>query len=67
MKGLEKIEYKGGFYTKDELIDVLLDEVSELESDKDDLQEELDNMKENYIEKPFNLYEEYGISERDFI
>lgn len=67
MKDLEKVEYKGESYTKDELIDLLLNEVFDLENENDELKNKIDDMNENYIEKPFNPYEEYGVSERDFI
>ena len=63
----DKIEYKGEFYTKDELIDVLMEEVYELERDNEDLQSEIDNMKENYIPRQIDPYEEYGLSQSDFI
>lgn len=63
----DKIEYKGEFYTKDELIDVLMEEVYELERDNEDLQSEIDNMKENYVPRQTDPYEEYGLSQSDFI
>lgn len=63
----DKIEYKGEFYTKDELIDVLMEEVYELERDNEDLQSEIDNMKENYVPRQIDPYEEYGLSQSDFI
>ena len=63
----DKIEYKGEFYTKDELIDVLMEEVYELERDNEDLQSEIDNMKENYVPRQIDPYEEYGLSQNDFI
>lgn len=63
----DKIEYKGEFYTKDELIDVLMEEVYELERDNDDLQSEIDNMKEEYVPRQVDPYEEYGLSQSDFI
>lgn len=63
----DKIEYKGEFYTKDELIDVLMEEVYELERDNEDLQSEIDNMKENYVPRQIDPYEEYGLSRSDFI
>lgn len=63
----DKIEYKGEFYTKDELIDVLMEEVYELERDNEDLQSEIDNMKENYVPRQVDPYEEYGLSQSDFI
>ena len=64
---IDKIEYKGEFYTKDELIDVLMEEVYELERDNEDLQSEIDNMKENYVPRQIDPYEEYGLSQSDFI
>lgn len=63
----DKIEYKGEFYTKDELIDVLMEEVYELERDNEDLQSEIDNMKEEYVPRQVDPYEEYGLSQSDFI
>lgn len=63
----DKIEYKGEFYTKDELIDVLTEEVYELERDNEDLQSEIDNMKEEYVPRQVDPYEEYGLSQSDFI
>ena len=63
----DKIEYKGEFYTKDELIDVLMEEVYELERDNEDLQSEIDNMNENYVPRQIDPYEEYGLSQSDFI
>lgn len=63
----DKIEYKGEFYTKDELIDVLMEEVYELERDNEDLQSEIDNMKENYVPRQVDPYQEYGLSQSDFI
>ena len=63
----DKIEYKGEFYTKDELINVLMEEVYELERDNDDLQSEIDNMKEEYVPRQVDPYEEYGLSQSDFI
>lgn len=63
----DKIEYKGEFYTKDELIDVLMEEIYELERDNEDLQSEIDNMKENYVPRQIDPYEEYGSSQSDFI
>lgn len=63
----DKIEYKGAFYTKDELIDVLMEEVYELERDNEDLQSEIDNMKENYVPRQVDPYEEYGLSQSNFI
>ena len=63
----DKIEYKGEFYTKDELIDVLMEEVYELERDNEDLQSEIDNMKEEYVPRQIDSYEEYGLSQSDFI
>lgn len=63
----DKIEYKGEFYTKDELIDVLMEEIYELERDNEDLQSEIDNMKENYVPRQVDPYEEYGLSQSDFI
>ena len=63
----DKIEYKGEFYTKDELIDVLMEEIYELERDNEDLQSEIDNMKENYVPRQVEPYEEYGLSQSDFI
>lgn len=63
----DKIEYKEEFYTKDELIDVLMEEVYELERDNEDLQSEIDNMKENYVPRQIDPYEEYGFSQSDFI
>ena len=63
----DKIEYKGEFYTKDELMDVLRDEVYELERDNEDLQSEIDNMKEEYVPRQVDPYEEYGLSQSDFI
>lgn len=63
----DKIEYKGEFYTKDELIDVLMEEIYELERDNEDLQSEIDNMKENYVPRQIDPYEEYGFSQSDFI
>ena len=63
----DKIEYKGEFYTKDELIDVLMEEVYELERDNDDLQSEIDNMKDEYVPRQVDPYEEYGLSQSDFI
>lgn len=63
----DKIEYKGEFYTKDELIDVLMEEIYELERDNEDLQSEIDNMKENYVPRQIDPYEEYGLSQSDFI
>lgn len=63
----DKIEYKGEFYTKDELIDVLMEEVYELERDNEDLQSEIDNMKENYVPRQVDPYEEYGLSQSNFI
>ena len=63
----DKIEYKGEFYTKDELIDVLMEEVYELERDNEDLQSEIDNMKENYVPRQTDPYEEYGLNQSDFI
>ena len=63
----DKIEYKGEFYTKDELIDVLMEEIYELERDNEDLQSEIDNMKENYVPRQIDPYEEYGLSQNDFI
>ena len=63
----DKIEYKGEFYTKDELIDVLMEEVYELERDNEDLQSEIDNMKEDYVPRQVDPYEEYGLSQSDFI
>ena len=63
----DKIEYKGEFYTKDELIDVLMEEVYELERDNDDLQSEIDYMKEEYVPRQVDPYEEYGLSQSDFI
>ena len=63
----DKIEYKGEFYTKDELIDVLMEEVYELERDNEDLQSEIDDMKEEYVPRQVDPYEEYGLSQSDFI
>lgn len=63
----DKIEYKEEFYTKDELIDVLMEEVYELERDNEDLQSEIDDMKENYVPRQIDPYEEYGFSQSDFI
>ena len=63
----DKIEYKGEFYTKDELIDVLMEEVYELERDNEDLQSEIDNMKEEYVPRQVDPYEEFGLSQSDFI
>lgn len=63
----DKIEYKGEFYTKDELIDVLMEEIYELERDNEDLQSEIDNMKEKYVPRQVDPYEEYGLSQSDFI
>lgn len=63
----DKIEYKEEFYTKDELIDVLMEEIHELERDNEDLQSEIDNMKEEYVPREINPYEEYGLSQSDFI
>lgn len=63
----DKIEYKGEFYTKDELIDVLMEEIYELERDNEDLQSEIDNMKEEYVPRQVDPYEEYGLSQSDFI
>lgn len=63
----DKIEYKGEFYTKDELIDVLMEEVYELERDNEALQSEIDNMKEEYVPRQVDPYEEYGLSQSDFI
>lgn len=63
----DKIEYKGEFYTKDELIDVLMEEIYELERDNEDLQSEIDNMKEEYVPRQIDPYEEYGLSQSDFI
>ena len=63
----DKIEYKVEYYTKDELIDVLMEEVYELERDNEDLQSEIDNMKEEYVPRQVDPYEEYGLSQSDFI
>lgn len=63
----DKIEYKGEFYTKDELIDVLMEEIYELELDNGELQSEIDNMKEEYVSRETEPYEEYGLSQSDFI
>ena len=63
----DKIEYKGEFYTKDELIDVLMEKVYELERDNEDLQSEIDYMKEEYVPRQVDPYEEYGLSQSDFI
>lgn len=63
----DKIEYKGKFYTKDELIDVLMEEVYELERNNEDLQSEIDDMKEEYVPRQVDPYEEYGLSQSDFI
>lgn len=63
----DKIEYKGEFYTKDELIDVLMEEIHELERDNEDLQSEIDDMKEEYVPRQVDPYEEYGLSQSDFI
>ena len=63
----DNIQYKGGFYTKDELIDVLMEEIHELERDNENLQSEIDDMKENYVPREIDPYEEYGLSQSDFI
>ena len=63
----DKIEYKGEFYTKDELIDVLMEENYELEREVEDLQSQLDDMKEEYVPRQTDPYEEYGLSQSDFI
>lgn len=63
----DKIEYKGEFYTKDELIDVLMEEIYELERDNEDLQSEIDDMKEEYVPRQVDPYEEYGLNQSDFI
>lgn len=46
------------------IIDDLLSEIHRLEEKNQDLEQEIEN---NYELKEVNPYEEYGISERDFI
>lgn len=51
-------------------IDELCSLIEELDIEIDNLEEELeqlrDDIRENYTEKKFNPYKEYGLRERDF-
>lgn len=49
-------------YSWDEIIDI----IEELESTIYEQQEEIKNYEENYEQKKFNPYLEYGINENDF-
>lgn len=50
-------------YTWEEIISV----IENLESEINEKDEIIKNYEENYEQKKVNYYEEYGISERDFI
>lgn len=66
---ITKTDYEaiGEFLTYDSIVGIIEDLLLEIEAKNEQLEDIKRDIKENYVVKTNNWYDEYGVSERDFL